>query len=106
LTDAPRVSAAALGAAATPGNDLSAAGSGGAFGARGNGEAAQANIRITPDIVNNSILVYASQETQRIVEQTLRQIEFSVFDKPGFWELRGYHNYGDPWLEQRYDEET
>jgi general secretion pathway protein D len=63
------------GAAATAGNDLSAAGSGGAFGARGNGEAAQANIRITPDIVNNSILVYASQETQRIVEQTLRQID-------------------------------
>jgi DMSO/TMAO reductase YedYZ molybdopterin-dependent catalytic subunit len=29
-----------------------------------------------------------------------------VFDKPGFWEVRGYHNYGDPWLEQRYDEET
>jgi general secretion pathway protein D len=65
------------GATATAGNDLSAAGpgGGGAFGARGNGEAAQANIRITPDIVNNSILVYASQETQRIVQQTLRQID-------------------------------
>ena len=36
----------------------------------------------------------------------IKRIEFSVFDKPGFWELRGYHNYGDPWLEQRYDEET
>jgi general secretion pathway protein D len=63
------------GAAGTAGNDLSTAGAGGAFGGRGNGEAAQANIRITPDIVNNSILVYASQETQRIVEQTLRQID-------------------------------
>jgi general secretion pathway protein D len=62
---------------ATAGNDLSAAGpgGGGAFGARGSGEAAQANVRITPDIVNNSILVYASQETQRIVQQTLRQID-------------------------------
>jgi DMSO/TMAO reductase YedYZ molybdopterin-dependent catalytic subunit len=20
----------------------------------------------------------------------------------GFWELRGYHRYGDPWREQRY----
>ncbi len=68
--------AAGGGAAATAGNDLSAAGpGGGAFGARGNGESAQANIRITPDIVNNSILVYASQETQHIVEQTLRQID-------------------------------
>jgi general secretion pathway protein D len=64
------------GAAGTAGNDLSAAGgSGGAFGARGSGESAQANIRITPDIVNNAILVYASQETQHIVEQTLRQID-------------------------------
>ncbi len=64
------------GATATAGNDLSAAGpGGGTFGGRGNGEAAQANIRITPDIVNNSILVYASQETQRIVQQTLRQID-------------------------------
>ena len=24
-------------------------------------------------------------------------------DEPGFWEVRGYHNHGDPWLEQRYD---
>jgi len=24
------------------------------------------------------------------------------FDRPGFWETLGYHNYGDPWLEQRY----
>ena len=24
-------------------------------------------------------------------------------DEPGFWEVRGYHNYGDPWREQRYE---
>jgi DMSO/TMAO reductase YedYZ molybdopterin-dependent catalytic subunit len=23
-------------------------------------------------------------------------------DRPGFWENFGYHNYGDPWREQRY----
>jgi DMSO/TMAO reductase YedYZ molybdopterin-dependent catalytic subunit len=23
-------------------------------------------------------------------------------DEPGFWETRGYNNYGDPWREQRY----
>ena len=33
----------------------------------------------------------------------LRRIEFVAIDKPGFWEVRGYHNVGDPWLEQRYD---
>jgi DMSO/TMAO reductase YedYZ molybdopterin-dependent catalytic subunit len=24
-------------------------------------------------------------------------------DEPGFWERNGYHNRGDPWLEQRYE---
>jgi DMSO/TMAO reductase YedYZ molybdopterin-dependent catalytic subunit len=23
-------------------------------------------------------------------------------DEPGFWETYGYHDYGDPWLEQRF----
>lgn len=32
----------------------------------------------------------------------IKRIEFSAEDKPGFWEVRGYHNEGDPWLEQRY----
>ena len=26
-------------------------------------------------------------------------------DEPGFWESVGYHNYGDPWREQRYWED-
>ncbi|WP_152047427.1 sulfite oxidase-like oxidoreductase [Aureimonas psammosilenae] len=34
----------------------------------------------------------------------LKRIEFAVADKPGFWEVRGYHNRGDPWGEERYDE--
>jgi DMSO/TMAO reductase YedYZ molybdopterin-dependent catalytic subunit len=32
----------------------------------------------------------------------LRALEFSTVDKPGFWEKAGYHNYGDPWKEQRH----
>jgi len=32
----------------------------------------------------------------------LRGLEFSVDDKPGFWEQAGYHNDGDPWKEERY----
>ena len=24
------------------------------------------------------------------------------YDHPGFWEVAGYHNHGDPFLEQRY----
>jgi DMSO/TMAO reductase YedYZ molybdopterin-dependent catalytic subunit len=33
----------------------------------------------------------------------VRSIELLARDKPGFWERAGYHNYGDPWHEQRYD---
>jgi DMSO/TMAO reductase YedYZ molybdopterin-dependent catalytic subunit len=29
-------------------------------------------------------------------------IELRHDDEPGFWETLGYHNYGDPWREQRY----
>jgi DMSO/TMAO reductase YedYZ molybdopterin-dependent catalytic subunit len=32
----------------------------------------------------------------------LRGIELATRDKPGFWERNGYHNYGDPFREQRY----
>lgn len=29
-------------------------------------------------------------------------LQFTDRDEPGFWELRGYHIYGDPWREQRF----
>jgi DMSO/TMAO reductase YedYZ molybdopterin-dependent catalytic subunit len=32
----------------------------------------------------------------------LRGMTLTVDDEPGFWETYGYHNYGDPWREQRY----
>ena len=32
----------------------------------------------------------------------VRALEFSPVDKPGFWEVNGYHNNGDPWKEERY----
>jgi DMSO/TMAO reductase YedYZ molybdopterin-dependent catalytic subunit len=29
-------------------------------------------------------------------------LQFTERDEAGFWELRGYHIYGDPWREQRF----
>ena len=29
-------------------------------------------------------------------------IRFVRRDEPGYWETRGYHNRGNPWLEERY----
>jgi DMSO/TMAO reductase YedYZ molybdopterin-dependent catalytic subunit len=33
----------------------------------------------------------------------VRGFELSATDEPGFWEQNGYHMYGDPWREQRFD---
>lgn len=35
----------------------------------------------------------------------LEAIEIHEYDKPGFWEVRGYHNDADPWLEQRFSDD-
>jgi DMSO/TMAO reductase YedYZ molybdopterin-dependent catalytic subunit len=32
----------------------------------------------------------------------VRGLDLRDHDEPGFWERYGYHNYGDPWKEQRY----
>ncbi|WP_442930799.1 sulfite oxidase-like oxidoreductase [Micromonospora sp. NBC_00421] len=32
----------------------------------------------------------------------VRGLRLTVEDEPGFWETAGYHDYGDPWREQRY----
>ncbi len=35
----------------------------------------------------------------------IRGLQFLGHDLPGFWERYGYHNEGDPWLEQRFSDE-
>jgi len=32
----------------------------------------------------------------------VRRLEIVDQDEPGFWETAGYHNRGNPWLEERY----
>lgn len=32
----------------------------------------------------------------------IHELRLVEHDQPGFWESAGYHNYGDPWREQRY----
>jgi DMSO/TMAO reductase YedYZ molybdopterin-dependent catalytic subunit len=33
----------------------------------------------------------------------VRGFELTAQNEPGFWEQNGYHIYGDPWKEQRFD---
>jgi len=35
----------------------------------------------------------------------LKAIELHEFDRPGFWEVRGYHNEAFPFLEQRFSDD-
>ncbi len=35
----------------------------------------------------------------------LKAIELQAYDKPGFWEVRGYHNDAFPFQEQRFSED-
>jgi general secretion pathway protein D len=60
---------------ATPDNSAGGLlGSGGSEGKSPGGAILQ-NVRITADIANNAVLVYGDQESQRIVEQTIRQVD-------------------------------
>ncbi|MFL4971645.1 MAG: type II secretion system protein GspD, partial [Xanthobacteraceae bacterium] len=60
-----------------------APGGGGAVAALGRGASGGAagglgilpGVRITPDVVNNSLLIYANQEHYRIIERTLNQLD-------------------------------
>src|SRR5262249_31866144 len=64
----------ALAASGAPGQDNN---SGSLFGSgsKPNNTPILQNVRITADVTNNAVLVYANQESQRIVEQTIRQID-------------------------------
>ncbi|MDM0076957.1 sulfite oxidase-like oxidoreductase [Variovorax sp. J2P1-59] len=35
----------------------------------------------------------------------IKGLRFTPRDEAGFWELRGYHMYGDPWRQQRYSDD-
>ncbi|MCC8963681.1 type II secretion system secretin GspD [Bradyrhizobium sp. Pear76] len=41
----------------------------------GNGQPVMQDVRITPDVVNNNLLIYADQANYRIIESTLLQID-------------------------------
>jgi len=44
-------------------------------GAPGSNNAVLANVRIAPDVANNSLLIYANQENYKVIEAALRQID-------------------------------
>jgi general secretion pathway protein D len=67
--------AAPAAGAAPAGQDYPVGAPLGGGGRPAGGSAILPNVRITADVTNNAVLVYASQESQRVVEQTIRQID-------------------------------
>jgi general secretion pathway protein D len=63
------------GARPAPGQDLPTGGTPGSGARPAGGSGYLPNVRITADVTNNAILVYANNESQRIVERTIRQID-------------------------------
>jgi general secretion pathway protein D len=60
------------------GRGASSAGNGSGFGSAASstgGAGVLPGVRITADTVNNTLLIYANQESYRIIEQTLRQLD-------------------------------
>jgi general secretion pathway protein D len=67
-------------ASANPSGAAAGAGAGGALDSRsggggGNGQPLMQGVRITADVVNNSLLIYADQGNYRIIEATLQQVD-------------------------------
>jgi len=61
--------------AALAGQDYPGASLLGSGGKPAGGSGLLPNVRITADVSNNAVLVYANAESQRVVEQTIRQID-------------------------------
>jgi general secretion pathway protein D len=64
-----------LGGAAAAATAANLGGVGGAGGSQQGNKPLLEGVRITPDVVNNTLLIYADQESFRIIESTLRQID-------------------------------
>ena len=56
-------------------------------------------MRLIYERVQSPFAVTSYRGTVEVFES---ECELRHDDEPGFWESLGYHNYGDPWLEQRY----
>ena len=58
-------------------SDASSSGNSGSLGKSG-GQPVTPNVRITPDAINNALLIYADRESYRIISSTLQQLDQPV----------------------------
>lgn len=77
------------------------------------------------DVLNNQALVATKADDQPLTPEHggparlfvphlyfwksakwVNRLTFTPKDHSGFWEVNGYHNYGDPWKEERYSDDA
>ncbi|MEA2892480.1 MAG: ral secretion pathway protein [Bradyrhizobium sp.] len=76
MRPAPGAGAGGIGFGQPPGGqDYPGQGLLGGGGKSAGGAGILPNVRITADVTNNAVLVYANADSQRVVEQTIRQID-------------------------------
>jgi general secretion pathway protein D len=64
--------------AATPNQSAATPGNNGLDTRSSGGQPVTPNVRITPDVVNNALLIYADQESYRMISSTLQQLDRPV----------------------------
>jgi general secretion pathway protein D len=64
--------------AATPNQSAATPGNNGSDTRSSGGQPVTPNVRITPDVVNNALLIYADQESYRMISSTLQQLDRPV----------------------------
>ena len=64
--------------AATPNQPAATPGNNGLDTRSSGGQPVTPNVRITPDVVNNALLIYADQESYRMISSTLQQLDRPV----------------------------
>ena len=56
----------------------------------------------TPTVDIHCVTAWSKLDTDWKSAKWVRGLDLLLEDRAGFWEAAGYHNYGDPWKEQRY----
>ena len=54
-------------------------------------------------VLKEALALRICRATNHLKSTLLSGFTMMTSDEPGFWEGFGYHNYGDPWREERYD---
>ena len=62
------------------------------------------DLGLQPAVSPSSWNLHVFGLVEKELDFKLTGIEFHEQDRPGFWEVRGYHNEANPWKEERFSQ--